>query len=159
MNKEDLYGKIRAILVDQFDVDEASVSMDANLYEIRASTTIPSDQSAGVQETKTTLHAKAFAVDREHIFIGTFNWNQRSLNIDTELGVIIHSPQIATEFVERVTAILPEHSYQVFLNEKGKLRWRGMDDGQEVILTKEPQSGFWRRFNAGFMRIAPNSQL
>jgi acyl carrier protein len=33
MNKEDLYGKIRAILVDQFDVDEASVSMDANLYE------------------------------------------------------------------------------------------------------------------------------
>ena len=33
MNTEDLYGKIRAILVDQFDVDEASVSMDANLYE------------------------------------------------------------------------------------------------------------------------------
>ena len=33
MNKEDLYGKIRAILVDQFDVDESSVSMDANLYE------------------------------------------------------------------------------------------------------------------------------
>ena len=33
MNTEDLYGKIRAILVDQFDVDEARVSMDANLYE------------------------------------------------------------------------------------------------------------------------------
>ena len=135
------------------------LEMGANLYELRANTTIPSDQSAGVQEAKTALHAKAFAVDRKHMFIGTFNWNQRSLNIDTELGVIIHSPQIATEFVERVTAALSEHSYQVFLNEKGKLRWKGIDDGQEVILTKEPQSGFWRRFNAGFLRIAPNSQL
>ena len=33
MDTETLYMKIRGILVDQFDVDEASVSMDANLYE------------------------------------------------------------------------------------------------------------------------------
>ena len=33
MNKDDLYTKIRVILVEQFDVDEADVSMDANLYE------------------------------------------------------------------------------------------------------------------------------
>ena len=33
MDKENLYLKIRGILIDQFDVDEALVSMDANLYE------------------------------------------------------------------------------------------------------------------------------
>jgi len=33
MDKDTLYLKIRGILVDQFDVEEASVSMDANLYE------------------------------------------------------------------------------------------------------------------------------
>lgn len=33
MNKDDLYLKIRDILVEQFDVEEAAVSMDANLYE------------------------------------------------------------------------------------------------------------------------------
>lgn len=33
MDTDTLYTKIRGILVDQFDVDEASVSMDANLYE------------------------------------------------------------------------------------------------------------------------------
>lgn len=33
MDKENLYLKIRGILVDQFDVEEALVSMDANLYE------------------------------------------------------------------------------------------------------------------------------
>jgi len=33
MDTENLYLKIRAILVEQFDVEESSVSMDANLYE------------------------------------------------------------------------------------------------------------------------------
>jgi acyl carrier protein len=33
MDTDTLYMNIRGILVDQFDVDEASVSMDANLYE------------------------------------------------------------------------------------------------------------------------------
>jgi acyl carrier protein len=33
MNKEQLFVKIREILVNQFDVDESSVSMEANLYE------------------------------------------------------------------------------------------------------------------------------
>ncbi len=33
MDKENLYLKIRGILVDQFDVEEALVSIDANLYE------------------------------------------------------------------------------------------------------------------------------
>ena len=33
MNKDDLYLKIRDILVEEFDVEEAAVSMDANLYE------------------------------------------------------------------------------------------------------------------------------
>ncbi len=33
MNKDDLYLKIREILVEQFDVEEADVSKDANLYE------------------------------------------------------------------------------------------------------------------------------
>lgn len=33
MNKEQLFLKIREILVNQFDVEESSVSMHANLYD------------------------------------------------------------------------------------------------------------------------------
>ena len=33
MNKDSLFSKIREILVEQFDVDEADVTMDANLYQ------------------------------------------------------------------------------------------------------------------------------
>lgn len=136
------------------------LEMGVKLFELRANKSIPGDVSRGVQDAKSTLHAKAFVVDRKKIFIGSFNWNQRSINLDTELGVIIHSPQIATELVERISAALPTASFEVFLNEKNQLRWRGYEDGQEVILSKEPQTGFWHRFNAGFMRMMPiKSQL
>jgi hypothetical protein len=43
----------------------------------------------------------------------------------------------------------------VFLNEKGKLRWRGIEGGVEVIFDKEPQTTWSQRFGAGFMRILP----
>jgi acyl carrier protein len=33
MDNEELYARIKSILVDQFEVDEAAVSLDANLYE------------------------------------------------------------------------------------------------------------------------------
>ena len=66
--------------------------MGVNLYELRAGQSIPVDAKLGKDDPVTTLHAKTFAVDGEKIFIGSFNWNQRSVNRDTELGVIIHSP-------------------------------------------------------------------
>ena len=50
---------------------------------------------------------------------------------------------------------LPTQTYQVFLNDKGKLRWKGYDDGVEVILSKEPQSTWGQRAKANFMRILP----
>jgi acyl carrier protein len=33
VNKEQLFSKIREILVKQFDIDESRITLDANLYE------------------------------------------------------------------------------------------------------------------------------
>lgn len=33
MNNDEIYAKIRDILIEQFEVDESIISMDANLYE------------------------------------------------------------------------------------------------------------------------------
>lgn len=136
------------------------LEMGVRLYEFKALRDGRSDEKISSDSTLSTLHAKTFVVDREKIFIGSFNWNQRSVNRDTELGVIIQSPEIALELVDRVTPALPTISYEVFLNDKGQLRWRIEEDGREIVLDKEPQSGFWRRFSAAFMRILPiKSQL
>lgn len=136
------------------------LKMGVKLYEVRADATLPGDEGIDRDAAKTTLHAKAFVVDRRRVFIGSFNWNQRSMHVDTEMGVIIESPEFATEFAERLEAINPENVYEVVLNDKGKLRWKGREDGREIVLTKEPQTSWWQRFSAGFLSVLPiKSQL
>ena len=39
-----------------------------------------------------SLHAKTLAMDRERIFIGSFNFDPRSVIYNTELGLVIRSP-------------------------------------------------------------------
>lgn len=46
------------------------------------------------------LHAKTLVIDGERLYIGTFNLDPRSANLNTEVGVIIDNRQLATQ-VER----------------------------------------------------------
>ena len=55
--------------------------------------------------------------------------------------------------------MLPTETYELFLNDREKLRWRGLEDGEEVIFEKEPATTWGQRFMANLMRIMPKSQL
>jgi putative cardiolipin synthase len=125
------------------------------IFEVRADANVPGSQFVAASGAKATLHTKAFVVDRQQAFIGSFNFDPRSANINTELGVIIHSTKIAAEIVDTIEAKTATEAFEVFLNEKGKLRWRGMDNGEEIILDKEPQTTWGRRFMAGLYRMLP----
>jgi len=138
---------------------KALLEMGVNLYEQRAVMDRPIDEKVEKEDVMSTLHAKAFAVDRRSLFIGSFNWNQRSVNQDTESGVIIHSPSMAAQFVDGVSAAIPEMSFKVSLDESNNLLWTTVEDGQEITVGKEPQTNAWKRFTAWFLRIAPRSQM
>ena len=125
------------------------------IFEVRPDADISGSELVAASGAKATLHTKAFFVDRREAFIGSFNFDPRSANINTELGVIIRSPELAEVFSERIMKALPEQTFEVFLNENGKLRWRGLKNGEEVIFDKEPHTTWWQRFVAGFMRILP----
>ena len=131
------------------------LNMGVKIYEVRADATVSGEEHVDAEDAKATLHTKVFIVDRSKVFIGSFNWDPRSAYINTELGVIIDSPAIGEDFVERVESQLSTQTYEVFLNEQGSMRWRGMENGQEVVLTREPQAGFWRRMGGRFMRLLP----
>jgi putative cardiolipin synthase len=125
------------------------------LFEVRADASVSGSELVATSGAKATLHTKAFAVDRKEIFIGSFNFDPRSANINTELGVIIRSSEISEWFASSIDEKLQSGTFEVFLNDKGKLRWRGYNNGEEVILDKEPQTTWGQRFSAGFMRILP----
>ncbi len=125
------------------------------IYEVRPDANVSGAEFVAYSGAKSTLHTKAFIVDRKSVFIGSFNFDPRSVNINTELGVIIHDPKLAEFFVETIYSKLPTETYEIFLNDKEQLRWRAYDDGQEVIFDKEPQTTWGDRFKVGFVRILP----
>jgi putative cardiolipin synthase len=131
------------------------LKVGVKIYEVRPDADVSGSELMAASGAKATLHTKAFVIDRREVFIGSFNFDPRSANINTELGVIIRSPELATQYAVLIDAALSKQTYEVFLNEKGKLRWRGFEDGKEIIFDKEPKTTWWQRFKAGFMRILP----
>ena len=130
------------------------------IYELRPDAMVAGSEIVADDDTRATLHTKAFFVDRRKSFIGSFNFNQRSLNRDSESGVIIESEAIGQNFAARVEAALDTQGWALFLDENGKLRWRGFDNGVETIYKKDPESTWGQRAAATLARILPvKSQL
>ena len=131
-----------------------------NIYEIRPDAKVVDYEVVELSSAKATLHSKAYIVDRKEIFIGSFNFDPRSANINTELGVLIQSPLSAAKIAQNIEKALPEISFELFLNEKNKLRWRNIEKGEEVIFNKEPYTSWWQRTKDRFFQLLPfKSQL
>lgn len=98
--------------------------------------------------SRASLHAKTFIFDDEHVFIGTFNFDPRSALLNTEMGIVVHSPELA----RRVTAIAedamrPERSYALELETRTEnhqvhrhLRWHDRHAGAARTQTEEPDT-------------------
>ena len=92
-----------------------------------------------------SLHAKTFAVDGRRAFIGSFNFDPRSMHLNTELGFVIDSPELAREIETTVDGGMPERAYEVFLDEDGDLHWLERRGQETVRHDEEPNSGWFRR--------------
>jgi len=102
-----------------------------------------------------SLHAKTFAVDNERIFVGSFNFDPRSIDFNTELGFIIESPRLAAQVAEAFDTSIPENAYEVRLDENGRVIWiERTPDGPRVHRT-EPGTGPLQRFGIRFLSILP----
>jgi len=102
-----------------------------------------------------SLHAKTFAVDRSRVFVGSFNFDPRSADLNTELGFVIESPRMAGAIEEAFDTSIPANSYEVRLSESGKLHWLEQWNGQQVRHDTEPRTSFWKRASVSFMSILP----
>jgi putative cardiolipin synthase len=58
------------------------------------------------------LHAKSLVIDNQITYIGTFNFDPRSANLNTEVGVIINDAKIAHQVAQEIRRdMLPENSW------------------------------------------------
>ena len=134
------------------------LAMGASIYEARADAVAPVTIGKAKPESL-TLHTKLMLIDERYLFVGSLNLDPRSIEINAELGVLIDSPGMAKQLMEGVNSALPELTYEVKLDDSGSLQWLATIDGNKVVETREPQTGWWRRFQSRIYRVLPESQL
>jgi len=99
------------------------------------------------------LHLKTIIVDRKYSYIGTLNLDPRAMNINTEEGLIIHSPLLGKELARHIDEILkPENSWQITLNAKSRMQWNG---NEAKPLSRQPARGNMQRIIDSIARWLP----
>lgn len=97
-----------------------------------------------------SLHAKTFVIDRERIFVGSFNFDPRSARLNTEMGVVAESSALASRLSEALDRDLARYAYEVQLA-GNDLVWI---DGATKH-DSEPDAGLFKRAWIGFLSILP----
>ncbi len=123
------------------------------------------DSKLMIGSSSASLHTKAFVVDSARVFVGSMNLDPRSAYLNTELGILVDSSELARQLLVVVgQQLLPRNSFQLKLEgpEGGKQRlvWIGEEAGQPVQLTTEPKASWWRRTSTQLMGFfVPESML
>ncbi len=105
----------------------------------------PTKARGPLGSSNASLHAKTFSIDRSRAFVGSFNFDPRSQRLNTELGFVIDSPAMAQAIADAFATIIPARTYSVRLNKAAALQWVAQRNGEEIVYTQEPRTGFWLR--------------
>lgn len=105
-------------------------------------------------QTTTSLHAKAFAIDDQKVFIGSYNIDPRSANLNTEMGVMIYDKQLARRIHEAFNDNMKKQAYERRLNQ-GKITWHTLENQKAVVFFDEPNMGKGDRLAVWLMSYLP----
>jgi cardiolipin synthase C len=134
------------------------------LYEVRARL----DNVRGSGESRRiarfgnyALHGKLLVFDRRRVYIGSMNFDRRSRNLNTEIGLLIDSPELSEQTAARFEAMTqPESAYRVLLRKDPKtddprLVWQTREHGQTVVYDTEPSPSRWLKLKARLLYLLP----
>ncbi|WEV49986.1 phospholipase D family protein [Acinetobacter sp. ESL0695] len=94
--------------------------------------------------SRSSLHAKMMAVD-DQVFIGSFNLDPRSSQLNSEIGVLLNSPALADEIHQTLSENIDAYSYQLQLTPDNKITWtKKLSTGGTVTFDKEPKMTWWQ---------------
>ena len=140
---------------------EELLHMGVDLYELSSSRLKDNKRAFLFGASLGRLHAKLVVIDKKRLFIGSMNLDPRSATINTELGAVIDSPQLARELLRIIDIDRLQSAYRVRLKANGSgLEWLSNDGEKEMILTEEPDSTPWLRFKSWLLTpFVPVEQL
>lgn len=108
---------------------------------------------------KSSLHAKTMIFDRKKMFVGSFNYDQRSLYLNTEIGIVFEQREVAADAAERFSEHIDRVAFKVGLadpdTDSNSLTWTAIEDGRDVRYQSEPYAGMGTKLGARMLRVLP----
>lgn len=147
---------------------EALVSGGVDLYEIKELPSLPNTKHKMFKpSSQNGLHSKIYMIDRQDLVIGSFNFDPRSVHINTEQVLAIHSPQLCAQIANLFAEVTsPDLSYRLIPADEvpeeeqpvlptGNLAWVTRENGKTVYYDFNPHAGFWRGLTDRFFSLLP----
>lgn len=140
---------------------EPMLKSGVRLYELGADLITRERRLGDFKMSSGRLHAKVAVVDRRRMFVGSMNFDGRSAWLNTEVGLIVESTDLATQFRELIDEFSPG-SYELRLDPtKGTMSWVERDeDGAETVQYDEPGWSAFHRFRDWLiLQMVPEEML
>ena len=88
-----------------------------------------------------SLHAKTFAVDGTRFYVGSFNFDPRSVMLNTEMGFVVDSARTTEGIHGWFDTAIFDDAYALSLNDGGDIEWlERRVDGSEVVHHRDPRT-------------------
>jgi adenylosuccinate synthase len=90
------------------------------------------------------LHGKTAVIDDERVFVGSMNLDGRSASLNTEIGLLIDSPELARDINRIISIDGFTSAYQVRLGPTGSVEWVERDASGRILAvhTDEPETSW-----------------
>ncbi|MFT4020209.1 MAG: phospholipase D family protein [Acinetobacter sp.] len=95
--------------------------------------------------SRSSLHAKLMTVDNKQVFIGSFNLDPRSAKLNTEIGVLLDSPNLAQAIHTAMDRSINSYSYELMLNPEQKINWMLKQPTIQKVYKQEPKMKWWQK--------------
>ena len=131
----------------------AVVKTGVELRELRTDAAVKPDWETPPQVARYLgLHAKLYVIDRESLFLGSVNLDPRSKFVNTEMGVLIRSAELAKTTADAIVRVMsPDSAWQVEIGPDDLLRWRS----DTKTLRRQPARGIGQRVTDTMYGLLP----
>jgi putative cardiolipin synthase len=138
----------------------ALLKMGVNLYELMPGAEEGRAPAGELTGSLGRLHAKVAVVDQRWLYIGSMNMDRRSAHCNTEMGLIVDSPELAGQMASLLRSERLPRSYQVRRTDDHQgLQWVAQNGQQQVVLNAEPNSSWGQQLRMSMMAMLVDEEL
>ena len=142
------YARYRAALLD----------IGVTLHELSPGLSRKAGVFGDFRSSDGRLHAKVAVADRRWVLLGSMNMDGRSAYANTELGLLIDSPELAWQLRSLLHRAHASSTYRVRRAEHG-IEWVARDGNAEQVYLNEPGAGLGLRLKSSLLSLFVAEEL